>query len=387
MDRGELRAVVRGVTERGVTRLGGARSGETDLVVVEEPLEIRVDGERLAVTMRTPGHDERLALGFLLSEGLIAGAADVSSIAPCGRPGEEGYGNVIDVRSAPGTPIVIERVLESRRFTTTSACGVCGRESVDGLLARCGVVPPGPAIDPARVSRAVEALREAQPNFERTGGIHAAGLFDAAGRKQVVHEDIGRHNAVDKVVGAALLQKLPATLLAVSGRVSFEIVQKAVMAHVPVVAGVSAASSLAIDLASRSGITLLSFVRGGAMNVYSGAERLVPGILPVDGDDGSLAFLPLAARRALDVAGFRLSLDTWTAWPLAQRRALVAAGAGDAVDVAEVERLCAGVPRIAPDPGPEGDRALPPLERWAAEKLRARGKVEKLAALLRDLEA
>ena len=274
----------KGVASRDVVRLGdGPASGERDALAVEEPLEIRVDGETVAVTMRTPGQDVELALGFLFAEGIIAGAADVGSAAHCGRPGEEGYGNVIDVRSAGGAPIDAERVLEGRRWvTTTAACGVCGRRSIEQLLARCGRVDGTARISRRAVTASVERLAADQPIFARTGGLHAAALFAGDGTLLSSAEDVGRHNAVDKPVGALLRRGLVGKgagaaalgLLAVSGRTSFEIVQKAAAAGVPVVASVSAPSSLAVDLAGQAGIALLGFVRGGRLNVYANAWRI-----------------------------------------------------------------------------------------------------------------
>lgn len=278
----------KGIALRDLVRVGGAvgSEGTEDALAVEEPLEIRVDGDTVAVTMRTPGQDADLALGFLFAEGIIAGAADVGSAAHCGRPGEEGYGNVLDVRSAGGRPIDVERVLEGRRFgVTSSSCGVCGRRSIDGLLERCGRVEAETRLPEALVQVCVERLREVQPIFARTGGLHAAGLFAADGALLSSAEDVGRHNAVDKAVGALLRQGLAGpgangsgpALLAVSGRASFEIVQKAAAARVPVVASVSAPSSLAADLAEKAGIALLGFVRQGRLNAYANAWRLLPG--------------------------------------------------------------------------------------------------------------
>ncbi len=276
----------KGVATRDVVRLGdGPASDERDALAVEEPLEIRVDGETVAVTMRTPGQDAELALGFLFAEGIIAGAGDVGSAAHCGRPGEEGYGNVIDVRSAGGTPIDAERVLEGRRWvTTSSACGVCGRRSIEQLLARCGRVEGAARLSHRAVLASVERLQSAQPIFARTGGLHAAALFAEDGTLLASAEDVGRHNAVDKAVGTLLRRGLIGKagvpsgvrlgLLAVSGRASFEIVQKAAAAGVPVVASVSAPSSLAADLASRAGIGLAGFVRGGRLTVYANPWRI-----------------------------------------------------------------------------------------------------------------
>lgn len=275
----------KGVASRDVVRLGdGPASGERDALAVEEPLEIRVDGETVAVTMRTPGQDAELALGFLFAEGIIAGAGDVGSAAHCGRPGQEGYGNVIDVRSAGGAPIDAERVLEGRRWVaTTSACGICGRRSIDQLLARCGRIGGTTRLSHRAVLASVERLASAQPIFARTGGLHAAALFAEDGTLLASAEDVGRHNAVDKAVGALLRRgavgragtaAVRLGLLAVSGRASFEIVQKAAAAGVPVVASVSAPSSLAVDLASQAGIGLAGFVRGGRLNVYANPWRI-----------------------------------------------------------------------------------------------------------------
>jgi FdhD protein len=248
------------------------------VVVVEEPLEIRVDGDPIAVTMRTPGEDPRLAVGFLYGEGIIRSLDDLASVAHCGAPGEAGYGNVLDVRSAPGAEVAIARVLDAHRFgVTTAACGVCGRRTIDDLLARCGSLSPAdPVLSRAQVVGAVDRLSEAQPTFARTGGIHAAAVYDGRGDLLTAHEDIGRHNAVDKAVGELLYRGLlpTAALLVVSGRASFEIVQKACAARIPIVASVSAASSLAIDLAEAMGVTLVAFVRGTSLNVYAHAERL-----------------------------------------------------------------------------------------------------------------
>jgi FdhD protein len=273
-------ATRRAIALRTILRRGAEAE---DALAVEEPLEIRVDGETVGTTMRTPGADEDLALGFLFAEGIIGGARDVSAVVHCGRPGEEGFGNVLDVRSAAGTRLDPERILEGRRFVpATSACGVCGRRAIDGLLARVKRVDPERRVESARVAAAVEALARVQPGFARTGGLHAAALVDDGGAVLAAAEDVGRHNAVDKAIGALVRASrlgagaeapLPA-VLAVSGRAGFEIVQKAAAAGIPVVASVSAPTSLAADLADAARITLAGFVRGGAMNVYSHAWRL-----------------------------------------------------------------------------------------------------------------
>lgn len=255
-----------------------------DEVVSEEPLEIRVAGEPLAITMRTPGHDADLALGFLFAEGVIESLDDVSSIAHCGTPGSEGYGNSIDVIPCGGDTLNVERILASRRGTlTTSSCGVCGRHSVDDLLTRCTELPPGPEVSLAVVATSTTQLGQGQPGFARTGGSHAAAILDASGQTICCAEDIGRHNAVDKVVGAMLrmsaggARRAPPpqpALLVISGRASYEIVQKSLVARLPIVASVSAVSSLAIDLAGRCNLTLTGFVREGSVNVYTHPERI-----------------------------------------------------------------------------------------------------------------
>jgi FdhD protein len=236
--------------------------GERDEVAVEEPLEIRVDGAALTVTMRTPGHDEELALGFLLGEGLIDGprAAGLT---------DDLAANVVEVAGPllrdPGT----------RRFYTTSSCGVCGKGSLEEVAVHAAPLPPGPRVARALLACLPERLR--QPGFERTGGMHATGLFSAQGEALVVREDVGRHNAMDKVLGRALLDglvPLHERILCVSGRLSFELVQKAAVAGAPVLVGVGAPTSLAVALAADRGMTLAGFARGGRVNIYSGDERV-----------------------------------------------------------------------------------------------------------------
>ena len=274
--RPDPRVAVREILRRGEAAL--------DAVAVEEPLEIRVDGEAVATTMRTPGADVDLALGFLFAEGILSGAADVSTLAPCGRPGDEGYGNVIDVRSAAGMRLDPERLLEGHRVAPiSSACGVCGRRAIDGLAARMRPVDAARQVASALVVTAVEAISRSQPAFVRTGGLHAAVLLADDGALLAAAEDVGRHNAVDKVIGALVRTgrigagapgPSPA-VLAVSGRTGFEIVQKAAAAAIPAVASISAPTSLAVDLAIAAGIALAGFVRDGSMNVYAHAERLL----------------------------------------------------------------------------------------------------------------
>jgi FdhD protein len=250
-----------------------------DQVAREEPLEIRIAGEPMAVTMRTPGQDQELVLGFLLAEGIIRSAAEVGGIAHCGKPGESG--NVIDVTAAPGTVIDWEPEGPARRsLLVSSACGVCGRRSIDDLLARTGRIEDDSRFPAAWVRGLTRELSARQQNFASSGGVHAAGLWTAAREPYALREDVGRHNAVDKVVGRLALDgKLPARgmALVVSGRASFEIVQKATVARIPLLVSVSAPSSLAIAAAERSGMTLVGFARGERFNVYSCAERITPG--------------------------------------------------------------------------------------------------------------
>jgi FdhD protein len=272
---------IRAIAAHRLTTAGSGATIRSDDVAVEEPLEIRISGETLAVTMRTPGNDHELVLGFLLAEGVIANANDVVRVTHCGRIGDEARENTVDVTLTSGVkpPIDPETGMLSRRGTlVTSACGVCGRRSIDDLLARTTSVAMGERrVTQATLADAVSGLRARQPIFGRTGGCHAASLVGFDGQHLATYEDVGRHNAVDKVVGSRVLAKavpLPETVLVVSGRSSFEIVQKAVSAGIPVVASVSAPSSLAVDLASRANLTLVGFVRDGAMTVYASPERI-----------------------------------------------------------------------------------------------------------------
>lgn len=251
---------------------------EATELVVEEPLDIRISDETLAVTMRTPGHDLELALGFLFSEGVITSASDVSSATHCAKS-EESKANTFEIVLAPGVkpPIDPESGMLAKRGTLiSSACGVCGRASIDDLLARVAPLPSeGEAVARDVVTKAVASLRDRQPLFQRTGACHAASLVTFDGDHVATFEDVGRHNAVDKVVGHCLrngLLPLSRHVLLVSGRSSFEIVQKAVAARIPVVASVSAATSLAVDLARRANLTLCGFVRDGRVTVYTGAR-------------------------------------------------------------------------------------------------------------------
>jgi FdhD protein len=259
-----------------------ARVSETDIVAVEEPLEIRISGETLAITMRTPGSDRELVLGFLVAEGVIRSAADVASVVHCGRAGDEGRDNTIDVTLAPGVKVPVDTetgmIATAKRGTlVSSACGVCGRRSIEDLTARIAPLDVHGRVARAVVAEAVRGLRSRQPIFAKTGGCHAASLVSFAGDHLATFEDVGRHNAVDKVVGARVLAgAIPAneTVLVVSGRSSFEIVQKAFAAGISVVASVSAPSSLAVDLARHANVTLAGFVRDEAMTLYASPDRV-----------------------------------------------------------------------------------------------------------------
>jgi len=260
-----------------VTTEGTVSRPET--LAVEEPLELRLNGTALTVTMRTPGSDVELAQGFLLTEGVIGHRDDIARVEYCRGTGEDGANtyNVLDVRLAEDVPTPSLDV--TRNFYTTSSCGVCGKGSIDAVRT---ISQYSPGDDPTVVaaetlSAMPDQLRGAQKVFASTGGLHGAALFDADGTMLVVREDIGRHNAVDKTIGWALEHHripLTGTVLLVSGRASFELTQKAVMAGIPVLAAVSAPSSLAVDLASQAGLTLVAFLRGESMNVYTRPDRI-----------------------------------------------------------------------------------------------------------------
>jgi FdhD protein len=263
-----------------VLRIRGAQhTTRPDTVAAEEPLEIRLGGTALAVTMRTPGDDFDLVHGFLATEGVIQGPDDVAGLRYCDSVDADGRNtyNVVDVDLAPGVPLP-DTGLE-RNFYTSSSCGVCGKASIDAIRTRTAYPVQG---DPVSFSAEMllqlpERLRAAQQVFDRTGGLHAAGIFDATGELLVLREDVGRHNAVDKVIGWAVRENripLSGTVLLVSGRASFELTQKALMAGIPALAAVSAPSSLAVELAEEVGMTLVGFLRGDTMNVYAGAQRI-----------------------------------------------------------------------------------------------------------------
>ncbi|MEU2989519.1 formate dehydrogenase accessory sulfurtransferase FdhD [Streptomyces griseoincarnatus] len=270
------------VTERRkVLRIrDGAVSTRPDTLVAEEPLEIRLNGKPLAITMRTPGDDFALAAGFLVSEGVLASAPDLRNIVYCAGATADGSNtyNVVDVTTAPG--VTVPDITLERNVYTTSSCGLCGKASLDAVrtTTRHPIADTPPLrVTPELLSELPDRLRSAQRVFDRTGGLHAAALFDEHGELLDVREDVGRHNAVDKLVGRALQSgdvPLSRTVLMVSGRASFELAQKAVMTGIPVLAAVSAPSSLAVDLAAETGMTLVGFLRGSSMNVYAGEERI-----------------------------------------------------------------------------------------------------------------
>ncbi|MCC6523210.1 MAG: formate dehydrogenase accessory sulfurtransferase FdhD [Polyangiaceae bacterium] len=269
----------RQVREVGLRAVRGA-AGETrtDLVACEEPLEIRVETpagvvERIAVTMRTPGHDLELALGFLLGEGVIDGPSELGAPPAQEQAVLEGRGHVVTVRLRRSVDLEALR----RNFYTTSSCGVCGKAAIERVELAAPALEPGPRVPAAVVRSLPAALRAAQPVFDLTGGLHATGLFRATGELVVAREDVGRHNALDKVLGHALLAgavPLATSLLLVSGRASFELVQKAAMAGAPILCAVSAPSSLAVDAALRLGLTLVAFLRGETFQIYAHPERL-----------------------------------------------------------------------------------------------------------------
>lgn len=261
----------------GLNRVWRHRPGEPvsetdDHVASEEPLEIRVAGRTIGVTMRTPGHDDELAAGFLLGEGLLLRPADVRHIRRCDRD----PGSAVDVVVSPDVAVDFARL--TRHVFASSSCGVCGSSTIDAVRKRLPAVAEGPVIDARTLYAAAAGLRAVQPAFDRTGGLHAAAIFDGD-RLLVAREDVGRHNAVDKAIGHAFLAglcPLSTHLLMVSGRASFEIVQKALAAGITIVAAVSAPSSLAIDLADESNITLVGFLREQGFNVYAHPERVRP---------------------------------------------------------------------------------------------------------------
>jgi FdhD protein len=260
--------------EREIVKLDGdQRTRVRDLLAVEEPCEIRLEDRPVAVTMRTPGHDAELAAGFLFTEGIV-GADDIAAISHCAGDAALHPDNVVEVRLAPGR--APRRDLH-RHFYASSSCGICGKASIEAIHVDAPAVPEGTTIPATALSAMIDELASRQEVFAVTGGLHAAAVFERDGTLLVVREDVGRHNAVDKAIGHALLaERLPLgdTVLLVSGRTSFEILQKALVARIPIVAGVSAASSLAVEFATRSNMTLVGFLRRGDMNIYAGAQRI-----------------------------------------------------------------------------------------------------------------
>jgi FdhD protein len=257
----------------------GARGRADDAAAIEEPLQVRIDREPFAVLMRTPGDDKQLTAGFLFSERIVTDPSGVRSIEPCVDASHPGLSNIIDVALAPGARAAAEtRLADRRKVVANAACGLCGRVTVESLQVEAPYIDAAWTLDRERAATLPSRLRARQAAFDETGGLHAAGLFSADGTCDGIAEDVGRHNAVDKVLGWRFLEgRLPCSdrALVVSGRTSFEIVQKAFLAGIPIVAAVSAPSTLAIDLADAAGITLLGFVRDGGFNVYTHGQRII----------------------------------------------------------------------------------------------------------------
>jgi FdhD protein len=257
---------------------GGSSSSFQDLLAIEEPLEIRLGDQPVSITMRTPGHDFELAAGFLFTEGILQGSHQIHRIRRTAVTGNSRQaGNSVTVELNAGAEVDFKRL--ERHFYTSSSCGVCGKASIDAIqMQGCPVLPrDSPLVQSEVIHRLPEALRHQQAVFERTGGLHAAALFDAKGNLLLLREDVGRHNAVDKLIGAEMLRDhtpLHDKLILVSGRVSFELTQKALMAGIPFMAAVGAPSSLAVETAMRFNMTLVGFVRDGRFNIYSGASRI-----------------------------------------------------------------------------------------------------------------
>jgi len=257
----------------------GERTPARDSAATEEPLEVRLHGRPFAVIMRTPGADRELAAGFLLAEQVISGADDLGTIEHCTDPSADHPENIVNVTLANGSAPAIDRVLAERRLVTTgSSCGLCGRRTIESLsTAARPLAAAGMTVGVRALASMADRLRASQAVFDATGGLHAAALFTPAGEIVHIAEDVGRHNAVDKVIGRMLMREelpLSTRVLFVSGRSSFEIVQKALLAGIPIVASVSAPSSLAIELAEEAGLTLVGFVRGDSLNIYAHGERI-----------------------------------------------------------------------------------------------------------------
>ena len=274
-----------GSAQTTITRYSGSTltGPETDLLAVEEPLEIRITlpgtpkHKAISITMRTPGDDFDLAAGFLFTEGIITSPTQVTKIRYCGLPDKDkNINNTLVAELAEGIDIDLKSL--ERHFYTTSSCGVCGKSSIEALYTGAKKIAVDQTFNSGVVQTLPDTLRHAQAVFERTGGLHASALFDTGGELDILREDVGRHNALDKVIGAKFMDgETPLTnrILLVSGRASFELVQKALMAGIPVLAAVGAPSSLAVELAAEFGMTLIGFLRGGRFNIYTGAERIV----------------------------------------------------------------------------------------------------------------
>lgn len=247
-----------------------------DEVVVEEPLEIRVNNESLGVTMRTPGNDFDLTVGLLRAEGIIVDAAEIGTIAYCPDEDQADFRNVVNVTLTDA----LRRIQSSRKTWASSGCGLCGEGTLEAIRKSVQTIVSGARVDGSVLAQLPSKMRKDQANFSRTGGIHAAALFEANGRMLLVREDLGRHNAVDKLLGAALTARIDVSdaIMLVSGRLGFEIAQKAAVAAIPIVASVSAPSSLALELAAEIGMTTVGFVRDGSLNIYTHAERVINGI-------------------------------------------------------------------------------------------------------------
>jgi FdhD protein len=267
------------IARLGTWRYRGSQNATRvlDSVVTEEPLEIRLRGRGIAVTMRTPGHDQELAAGFLLTEGVIANRADVVGMGPCLH--SDAPENTLNVFLSPKVKLDLKRL--TRHVFASSSCGLCGKASIEAIHQRFPPIQSSVKVPRQVVSQLPARMRAAQKEFQQTGGLHAAAVFEPDGKLVVLREDVGRHNAVDKVLGYGFLERrLPFSdhVLLVSGRASFEIVQKALAARIPIVCAIGAPSSLAVEFASDSGQTLVGFLRGRSMNVYSGRERISPSL-------------------------------------------------------------------------------------------------------------
>jgi FdhD protein len=254
---------------------GHAVGAVDDVLAAEEPLEIRVEGRPLAVVMRTPGHDLELAAGFLLTEGVVKSAKDIFDITTCLAPSDAGERNAVDVALTHPDSFDFEKL--TRHVFTSSSCGICSKASIEAVLKRRKPLHDGVRVKASVILALPERLAQKQETFKSTGGLHACALFDAHGKLLQVREDVGRHNALDKLLGWAVQKKrtpLHSHIVLLSGRASFEMMQKAQAGGIPVVAAISAPSSLAVDFARESGQTLVAFLRGRSMNVYAGAERI-----------------------------------------------------------------------------------------------------------------